>query len=252
MVQLSRAFTVPATPQGRPVIIQAGQSGRGRKFAARWGEILFVVFPTKEIGLKDYREVKDSIAAVGRDPSQVKLLPAVYCIVGETRTMAEEQAAYIDTLARPIDTLALMSEVMNYDFARKGMNEPFSDEELASVTGLQGFRDRVVRVSGKKNPTTRDFIDVSHRGTAHDHPRFIGSPKDVADGLEEWFVDEACDGFVIAATHVPGSYEDFVRLVVPELQRRGLVRREYAGTTLRENLGLPRARRGDWIVHERL
>jgi hypothetical protein len=79
-------------------------------------------------------------------------------------------------------------------------------------------------------------------------PRFVGTPAQVADGLEEWFVTGACDGFVLAATHMPGAYEDFVHLVVPELQRRGLYQREYAGTTLRENLGLPRAARGDWVL----
>jgi alkanesulfonate monooxygenase SsuD/methylene tetrahydromethanopterin reductase-like flavin-dependent oxidoreductase (luciferase family) len=104
----------------------------------------------------------------------------------------------------------------------------------------------VIRVSGKRNPTTRDFIEASGRGTVRDHPQFVGTPKEVADGLEEWFTTGACDGFIVAATHMPGAYDDFVRLVVPELQRRGLFQREYRGATLRENLGLPRAARGDW------
>ena len=79
-------------------------------------------------------------------------------------------------------------------------------------------------------------------------PLFVGSASDVADGLEEWFTSGACDGFVLAATHMPGAYEDFVRLVVPELQRRGLFHADYAGNTLRENLGLPRPGRGDWRI----
>ena len=91
-----------------------------------------------------------------------------------------------------------------------------------------------------------DFIEFSRRGTVRELPVLSGTPKDVADGLEEWFVGEGCDGFVLAATHMPGAYEDFTRLVVPELQRRGLFQREYAGTTLRENLGLPRPARGAW------
>lgn len=239
-------FTVPRTPQGRPVIIQAGQSGRGRRFAARWGELLFVVFPTLELGQRGYREIKEEIARVGRDPELVKICPAMHCIVGETRSIAEEKAAYMDSLVEPADALVLLSEVLNYDFAQRGLDEPFSDEELASISGLQAIRDRVVRLSGKRNPTTRDFIQFSGRGSLREHPRFIGSPKDVADGLEEWFEARACDGFVLAATHMPGAYEDFVRLVVPELQRRGLFHREYAGPTLRENLGLPRAERFDW------
>jgi FMN-dependent oxidoreductase (nitrilotriacetate monooxygenase family) len=239
-------FTVPRTPQGRPVVIQAGQSGRGRRFAARWGELLFVIFPTLENARSAYRAIKTEIARAGRDPSRVTVAPAIYCIVGETATMAEEKAAYIEGLARPIDALVLLSEVLNFDFAQKGLDETFSAEELASISGMQALRDRVVRASGTPNPTTRDFIEHSGRGTIREMPRFVGSPQTVADGLEEWFVGEACDGFVLAATHVPGAYEDFVRLVVPELQRRGLFRREYAGTTLRDHLGLPRAARGDW------
>ena len=239
-------FTVPPTPQGRPVIMQAGQSGRGRRFAARWGELLFVVFPSLELARKGYREIKEEVAGAGRDPNLLKICPAVYCVVGETKTIAEERAAYIEGLIEPADALVLLSEVLNYDFAQKGLDDTFSDEELASISGLQAIRDRVVRLSGKANPTTRDFVEFSGRGSLREHPRFVGSPKDVADGLEEWFATEACDGFVLAATHVPGAYEEFVRLVVPELQRRGVFQREYAGTTLRANLGLPRAQRGDW------
>jgi FMN-dependent oxidoreductase (nitrilotriacetate monooxygenase family) len=239
-------FTVPRTPQGRPVVIQAGQSGRGRRFAARWGELLFVIFPTLENARGAYRDIKAEIARAGRDPHAVTVAPAIYCIVGETAAMAEDKAAYIEGLARPIDSLVLLSEVLNFDFARKGLDEPFSAEELASIGGMQALRDRVVRASGSPNPTTRDFIEHSGRGTIREMPRFVGTPATVADGLEEWFTTGACDGFVLAATHVPGAYEDFVRLVVPELQRRELFRREYAGTTLRHHLGLPRAARGDW------
>jgi FMN-dependent oxidoreductase (nitrilotriacetate monooxygenase family) len=239
-------FTVPRTPQGRPVIIQAGQSGRGRRFAARWAELMFVIFQNKEYGQREYREVKAAIAEAGRDPDQVKLLPAMYCITGETRSIAEEKHEYIEKLFRPIDALALLSEVLNFDFATKGLDDEWSDEELASISGLQGLRDRIMRVSGKSNPTNREFIEVSGRGTPHDHPVFVGTPKEVADQLEDWFVSEACDGFVLSATHVPGAYEDFVRLVVPELQKRGVFRSEYPGTTLRDTLGLPKSTRGDW------
>jgi alkanesulfonate monooxygenase SsuD/methylene tetrahydromethanopterin reductase-like flavin-dependent oxidoreductase (luciferase family) len=161
--------------------------------------------------------------------------------------MAQDKAAYIEQLAQPLDTLVLLSEGLNFDFSTHALDEPLSDAELASVSGLQALRDRVVQATGKRNPTTRDFIEQTSRGTLREFPRFIGTPQDVADGLEEWFSGAACDGFVVAATHVPGAYEDFVRLVVPELQRRGLFHREYAGPTLRENLGLPRPQRGDWL-----
>jgi FMN-dependent oxidoreductase (nitrilotriacetate monooxygenase family) len=239
-------FTVPRTPQGRPVVIQAGQSGRGRRFAARWGELIFVIYPNVDVARRSYRELKDEIARAGRDPGRVAVAPAIYCIVGETQTMAEEQAAYIERLAHPLDSLVLLSEVMNFDFGSKGLDDPFTPEELASLSGLQAVRDRVIQASGTPTPTVRDFITYSGRGTLRELPRFIGTPKTVADGLEEWFTTGACDGFVLAATHIPGAYEDFVRHVVPELQRRGLLRREYDGTTLRDNLGLPRPARGDW------
>ena len=239
-------FTVPRTPQGHPVIIQAGQSGRGQRFAARWGELIFAIFPNLEFAQRGYRSLKAEVARLGRDPNQVKITPAVYCVVGETKTMAEDKLAYIEGLAHPLDSVVLLSEVLNFDFASRGMDEPFSDADMASLTGLQALRDRVVRMTGKANPTTRDFIEFSRRGTVRELPVLAGTPKDVADGLEEWFVGEGCDGFVLAATHMPGAYEDFTRLVVPELQRRGLFQREYAGTTLRENLGMPRPARGAW------
>jgi FMN-dependent oxidoreductase (nitrilotriacetate monooxygenase family) len=241
-------FTVPRSPQGRPVLIQAGQSGRGRRFAARWGELIFVIFPNLAIARQTYRDIKDEAARLGRDPGLLRVAPAIYCVAGETRAMAEDKAAYIEKLAHPLDTLVLLSEVLNFDFARKGMDEPFTDGELAGLTGLQAIRDRVVRLSGKPNPTVRDFVQHSGRGTLAELPRFVGTPAEIADGLEEWFGGGACDGFVLAATHMPGAYEDFARLVVPELQRRGLFHREYAGATLRENLGLPRPARGDWAL----
>jgi alkanesulfonate monooxygenase SsuD/methylene tetrahydromethanopterin reductase-like flavin-dependent oxidoreductase (luciferase family) len=131
---------------------------------------------------------------------------------------------------------------MNFDFASKGMDEPFTDEELNSISGTQSMRDRVVAASGIKNPTTRDFIKFSRR--ARPNKPFLGGPKEVADGLEEWFSTGVCDGFVVAATHSPGTYIEFVKYVVPELQRRGLYHKDYKGTTLRENLGLPIPRVG--------
>ena len=112
------------------------------------------------------------------------------------------------------------------------------------MQGMLGIRDGVLRTSGKTNPTTRDFITFSGRGQTQD--AIVGGPKEIADKLEEMFVGRGCDGFVIAATYVPGSYADFVRHIVPELQRRGLFHKDYAGKTLRENLGLPRPAAGAW------
>jgi FMN-dependent oxidoreductase (nitrilotriacetate monooxygenase family) len=243
-------FTVPRSPQGHPVIMQAGHSGRGRRFAARWGELVFVIVPSPDFGRDVRRAIHEDAARCGREPQHLRVLPAVYCVIGETHMAAQEKAAYIEQLAQPMDALVLLSEVLNLDFAPYGLDEPLSDTDLAAISGSRAIHDRVIRLSGKRNPTTRDFITHSGRGTLHELPLFVGTPPQVADGLEEWFTTEACDGFVLAATHIPGAYEDFVRLVVPELQRRGLFHRKYAGVTLRENVGLPRPQRGDWACRK--
>ena len=232
-------FTVPRSPQGEPVLIQAGQSGRGRSFAAKWGDLVFVIYPNLAIARASYKEMKDHVEASGRDRRSVKIAPAVYTVVAESQAEAEDRRALYDQLAKPIDGLVLLSEVLNFDFASKGYDEPFSTEEMAGISGLQAFRDRVVKLSGNPNPSPRDFVKYTQRGTLGEFPVFVGTPGAVADQMEEWY-GSACDGFVISAGHVPGSYEDFVRLVVPELQRRGCFQTEYRGRTLRENLGIPR------------
>ena len=228
-------FTVPRSLQGHPVIIQAGASGRGKRFGAEWGEVIFVIYPTLELGQHDYADFKTEVARCGRDPEHVKITHLVSPVTAATKAEAEDKWAQIQKLPLEIDALSLLSEALNFDFATKGMDEAFTDPELAAMSGLQGIRDRVLRV--KKNPTVRDFIQISGRGRTQNPT--VGGPQEVADRLEQWFVERACDGFVIAATHVPGAYQDFVSFVVPELQRRGLFRKEYAGTTLRENLGIP-------------
>lgn len=239
-------FTVPRTPQGRPVLIQAGQSGRGKQFAASWGDLIFCAYKSVPMGKENYKALKEEVAAVGRDPDSVQICPAVYVIVGETTAIAEEKRAVAEATMRDLDRLALLSEGLNFDFGSKPIDEPFTDAELESISGLQALRDRVVQIKGDVRPTVRDFMEITGRGTLAEHPVFCGTAEQVVDELEEWFTAPACDGFVLAATSMPGTYEDFVRLVVPELQRRGLYQKDYRGTTLRENLGLPMAQIGDW------
>ena len=239
-------FTVPRTPQGRPVLIQAGQSGRGQAFAARWAELVFAIFPRIDVAQKGYAALKAGVEKAGRDPDSVRLAPAVYVIVGETRAMAEDKMALIDKLAHPVDGLALLSEALNFDFATKALDEPFTDDELKGISGLRAILDRVIQATGKPNPTVRDFVEGSRRGTLHEFPVFHGTGREVAEQMAAWYESRACDGFVVAATHLPGSYEDMARLVVPELQRLGVFQREYKGKTLRENLAVPRAAMNDW------
>jgi FMN-dependent oxidoreductase (nitrilotriacetate monooxygenase family) len=241
---------VPRSPQGHPVLIQAGQSGRGRSFAGRWGELIFVVYPNMAAGQKQYGEVKAAVAAAGRNPDSVNVCPACYVCVADTRQAAEEKREYIRALAKPIDAVVLLSEALNFDFGSKDMDSEFTDDELQKLS-WSGFRERVISLSGKPNPTVRDFVHFSGRGTIGEFPIFCGTPHSVADQMEEWFTKRACDGFVLAATHTPGAFEDFTRYVVPELQRRGLYHQDYAGSTLRENLGLTRPGVGDWRMPER-
>ena len=237
-------FTVPRSAQGHPVLIQAGQSGRGKRFAAEWGEVIFTYNLGVDVGRKAYKELKSACAATGRDPESMKIGTLVYPIVAETRAEAEDKRAVLETLPKEVDSLLLLTEAMNFDFGSKPLDEPFTDQELKSISGLHTMRDRVMAATGGKNPTIRQFIEITGRGRLQNP--WVGSAKDVADKFEEYFTAPVCDGFVIGATTVPGTYEDFVRFVVPELQRRGLFHKDYRGATLRENLGLARPPLGAW------
>ena len=165
-------------------------------------------------------------------------------VCGATKSEAEDRMALIEKLPLEIDALSLLAEGLNFDFGAKDIDAPLTTEELQGMQGMIGIRDGVLKTSGKTNPSTRDFITFSGRGQTAD--AIVGGPKEIADIMEEMFVGRGCDGFVIAATYVPGSYAEFVRHVVPELQRRGLFHKDYAGTTLRENLGLRRPVAGAW------
>ena len=237
-------FTVPRSAQGHPVLIQAGQSGRGQRFAAEWAELVFVVYPNLEIGRQSYTKLKAMAAEAGRDPDTMRIAHLITPVIAATKAEAEDKCALLESLPIEEDSLMLLSEVLNFDFGSKPLDEPFSDEELASMSGLQAYRDRAIQGSGKSNPSIRDFINVTQRGRLR-HP-VVGGPKDIADHMEEFFTAPGCDGFVISASCVPGTYEDFVTFVVPELQRRGLYHTDYAGATLRENLGLARPAVSAW------
>jgi len=236
-------FTVPRSPQGRPVIMQAGASGRGQKFAARWGELLFTAPPHLAAATAAYNSLKSAAEANGRDPNNMKIAALGFPIAAATKAEAEDKRAFYDTLPNEVDQLSLLSEALNYDFGSKGLDEPFTDSEMAGVSGMQTMRDRVVQ-AGYPNPTPRDFMEVTQRGRLNH--AWVGGPKEIADIMEEWFTTPACDGFVIGPSWLPGSFEDFVTHIVPELQRRGLYRKEYSGTTLRDHLGLAKASVGDW------
>lgn len=227
-------FTVPRSPQGHPVVIQAGASGRGHKFAGRWGEVIFAAGRNTEMAKPNYDAVKNEAIKLGRNPDHIFICNMLMPVTGATQMEAEDRMAVIGKLPLEIDALSLLSEGLNFDFASRGMDEPLTDDDLRSMQGIIGIRDNVVRKSGKKNPTPREF--VVHSGRGQTESAVVGDPKTIADYMEEMFESRACDGFVVAATYVPGAYADFVKHVVPELQRRGLYRTEYEGRTFRENL----------------
>ncbi|MGY8668075.1 LLM class flavin-dependent oxidoreductase [Bradyrhizobium sp. UFLA05-109] len=243
-------FTVPRSDQGHPVIIQAGASGRGQRFAGRWGEVVFTAARNLAGAKEGYAAVRNEAAKAGRDPDAMFLCNLTTPVCAATKTEAEDRMALINTLPLQIDALSLLAEALNYDFASKGLDEPLTTDELKSMQGILGIRDGVLKLSGKSNPTARDFVTFSGRGGVQD--AMVGGPKEIADRFEEMFIERGCDGFVIAATYVPGSYADFVRHVVPELQRRGLFQKDYRGKTLRDNLGLKRPAAGAWKTQPRV
>ena len=162
----------------------------------------------------------------------------VYTVVGESHAQAEErEQLFLNELVDPQASLVLLSELMNYDFSGLALDAPVTDELIESVSGIRGLVQNLRTHIGDKI-TLADL--AGHRATLLQGPRFVGSGVEVADQMEAWMEADACDGFVIAATHSPGAYEDMTRLVVPELQRRGVFREKYTGETLRDTLGIAR------------
>src|ERR1700744_2277245 len=232
-------LTVPRTPQGRPVIIQAGSSGRGREFASRWAELIFTGDPGLEVARSHYDDQKQRIADAGSDPAAVRICPMAYAVVGESEAPAKEpEAMFLNDLVDPMASLTLLSELMNYDFAQHDLDDPVTDELIAASSGIRGLVQNLRKHIGGDPVTVRDL--AGHRATLLQGPRFVGTGEQVADQIADWVETDACDGFVLAATHLPGAFEDVVRMVVPQLQRRGLFRTEYESSTLRGPLGLQR------------
>jgi FMN-dependent oxidoreductase (nitrilotriacetate monooxygenase family) len=234
-------LTVPRSPQGRPAILQAGSSGRGRGFAADWADMIFTADPGLPVAQRHYRDQKERVAAAGRNPDDVKILPMAYAVVGETEAIAaEKERLFLDAYVHPLASLTLLSEVLNYDFSQHDLDDVVTEEMMGASSGIRGLAEGVRRHLDRE-VTVRDL--AAHRATLLQGPRFVGTPERVADQMQEWFEAGGCDGFVLAATHLPGAFEEFVRLVVPVLQERGLFRRDYAGRTLRDHLGIRRPER---------
>jgi FMN-dependent oxidoreductase (nitrilotriacetate monooxygenase family) len=226
-------LTVPHSPQSRPVIFQAGSSSTGKDFAARWADAIFEIDPTKEGRKAYYDDVKSRASNFGRNPDDIKIFPSFVPFVGETESIAREKQAFHNELADPISGLITLSVHTDHDFAQYDLDAPIED---VSVPGSQGLFDVARRLSDKDSLTLRDIGKLYAQGVLL--PQFVGTASQIADQIEEGFNGGEADGYILSAAQAPGTFDDFVDLVVPELQRRGLFRTDYTGTTLRDHLGL--------------
>jgi FMN-dependent oxidoreductase (nitrilotriacetate monooxygenase family) len=225
-------LNVACMPQGHPVIVQAGASEQGRELGAATAEVIYAISGSREGARAYYADVKGRMAKYGREPDDLKIMPALCPVVGRTR--AEAQAKY-DELQALIDPLAGLGSLYSAfgDLSAYPLDAPVPDGALGSQE-LRSVSAQLVERVKREKPTIRElYLRSGLTGSAR-----IGTPSDIADVMQEWFEAAACDGFNITPATLPGGGEDFVEMVVPELQRRGLFRTEYEGRTLRENLGL--------------
>lgn len=230
-------LNVSRPPQGRPVFIQAGASGRGKDFAARWADVIFVTHSSLESAQAFYTEMKERAARFGRSPDSLRILPGIVPIVGETEAIALEQEKLLSDLTDPESGLSTLSYHLDIDLSQFPQDEVLPDLD---VPGVQGHYKEVAELTRRSGIGLRE---LGHRYGIGPLRDFVGSADKVADSLQHWFEAGACDGFMIQVPYLPGGLESFVRLVVPRLQDRELFRRNYTGDTLREHLGLERPAR---------
>ena len=222
-------LSIPRSPQGRPVIMQAGSSDRGREFAARWAEVVFTVQRGHDEMRAFYQDLKSRMEAVGRKPNECAILPAISVVLGETESIAQERADYLNSLIDPELSVAASSSGLGADLTKLK-----ADTKLAELQGNQGMKgtEQVLQQTMQA-----DGLTLAQAAVKRNKGReLVGTPTMIADRLQEMFEGGVCDGFVLAPTMFPGMFEQFCRGVVPELQRRGIFRKEYTGRTLRENL----------------
>jgi FMN-dependent oxidoreductase (nitrilotriacetate monooxygenase family) len=231
---------IPRSPQGEPVILQAGLSPRGKRFAGRWAEAVFSVAPDLAVMQANYRDLRSQAASAGRDPAAVKILTAVMPVLGETAAIARERLAYLNALVHPEVGLSTLSSHTGVDLAAYPLDARASDV-LADVQARKGFAPvhMFAMVAQGTDPTLRE-LGQRYGVNVGFVPQIAGTGEQVADRLEALFRAGAADGFIISPAFLPGAFDEFVDQVVPVLQARGLFRTEYAGTTLRDHLGLAR------------
>jgi len=227
---------VPRSPQGQPVIVQAGQSEAGLELAARTAEVLFTVSQNLEASKKFYADLKARTARCGRSPDSIKVMPGVLTVVGSSRDEAKEKFEQLQALIHPELGVAMLSDIVGLDLSKYPLDGPMPTE-VENTTAIRSFRDSIVDMAKRDKLTLRQTYQRVLPSMGH--VVFKGTPSQIADQMEDWYKSNACDGFNIMTPVLPRSLNEFVDLVIPELQRRGIFRKEYTGKTLRENMGLP-------------
>ncbi|MXM68262.1 NtaA/DmoA family FMN-dependent monooxygenase [Streptomyces sp. HUCO-GS316] len=232
-------LNVPRTPQGYPLLVQAGSSEDGKEFAAQYAEAVFTAQQTLADGQAFYKDLKSRLARYGRTGDQLLVLPGIAPVIGSTEAEARSLEQELTDLQVPEYGLAQLSGMLGTDLTGLPLDGPLP--ELPEEREINGNKSRftlVAELARRDGLTLRELI--ARLGGGRGHRVFAGTPEQIADEIEEWFTEGAADGFNIMPPHLPGGLEDFVDHVVPILQRRGLFRTEYTGRTLRENYGLAR------------
>ena len=236
---VSGGLNVPRSPQGHPVLIQAGSSGSGQALAARIADVVFTAQNDLGEAKTFYDGLKAQVTGLGRNARSALVMPGVFPVVG--RTEAEAQAIFAE-LNRNIDTaqaFTVLSERLGADMSVYPMDEPVPD--VPETESLKSRAALLLAMARRERLTLRELY--YRVAAARGHLLLVGTPLQIADVLEEWFRSGAADGFNVMPPFFPGQFDDFVAGVVPILQERGLFRADYEGTTLRDHLGLERPSR---------
>ena len=221
--------------QGWPVIVQAGSSEAGRQIAAETAEAVFTAPTTLDDGKRFYADIKGRMATLGRDPEHMKILPACFIVVGDTLEQARETRERLDTFVHAPSGMASLAIALGTDVSGFDLDAPLPS--VPETNASKSSRERIIEWARRDNLTVRQ---LAQRIGGFSGLEMVGTPSMIADQMEQWLDERGADGFNVMFSSMPQGLEDVVDKVVPELQRRGIFRREYEGRTLRENLGLPR------------
>ena len=224
--------------QGWPLIVQAGSSEDGRQLAAETAEAVFSAPHHIDMARELYADIKARMVTLGRDPAHLKILPGAFVVIGETVKEARAKKAHLDSLVHPDSGISSLSILLGHNIA--GVDLDGQLPEIPESNASKSSREKIIERARNERLTVRQLAQWI--GGSFGTLELVGTPRTIADAMEAWLLGDACDGFNIMFPVLPQGLDDFVDLVVPELQRRGIFRRHYEGATLRENLGLPRPR----------